>query len=347
MTKIIVYISLITLMVASVALIDSRNIEYVPTASQSQGVRIYATGIVEGATEDIQLSPEVQGRVVEVLTRVGDWVEAGDVLLRLDNRRQTQQLAVSQAQFELAQAQYQRLVNGAREQQRAEARALLTAKQARLEQASRTWHRIQQLRLQAAVSQQESDDQQGLVDTLTAEVKAAQARLAQLEAPARVDELRVAQARVAAAGATRELAKIALDKTELAAPRRGQILDVNVEPGELLGTAGSGPAIILSDTSTLRVRAYVEEIDAPRLRIGMTAKITADGLPGQVFTGRLTSLSPRMQAKTISSGNPSELYDTKVREVLLELEVPQGLLIGLRVEVTCVNLETHTIETTK
>jgi len=333
MSRYIIYTLLITLMAASIAVIDSRNVEYVPPTAESQGHRIYATGIVEGETEAIQLSPEIQGRVVEVLVSVGDWVEAGALLLRLDDRRQTQQVAVSQAQLDLALAQLQRLTNGVRKQEKAEARALLMAKQARLNQALSTWNRIQRLRDQAVVTQQEIDDQKGEVDALAAQAEAAQSHLEQLEAPARLDELGISQARVATAEATLELAKLALEKTRLLASQRGQVLDRNVELGELLGAVDSAPAIVLSDTSQLRVRAFVEEIDAPKLQIGMPAQITADGLPGQVFAGHIVSLSPRMQAKTMSSGNPSELYDTKVREVLLEVEDSQGLLVGLRVDV--------------
>ncbi len=334
MTKYIVYAALFSLMAVGVVLIDSRSVDYSqPVEHLPQSKKIYATGVVEGATKDVKLRSEVSGRVLEVLVEIGDWVERDDVLVRLDNQQQTQQVAVSHAHRELAQAKLERLINGAHQQERDQSRALLTAKQARLEQAQRTWKRVQQLRVQAAVSQQESDDQLGLVETLTAEVAAARAKFKQLEAPARVDELRVAQAGVAAAQADYELARIALEKTQLRATQRGQVLDLNVEPGELIGADNIVPAVIMADTSFLRVRAYVEEIDAPLLQAGMSAQITADGLPGQVFSGRILSLSPRMSAKSISSGSPDELYDTKVREVLLNLQNAQSLLVGLRVDV--------------
>jgi len=332
--KYLIYTVLLTTMAGAVALIGSQSVDYAQPAEPFPATtKIYATGVVEGATQDVQLRCEISGRVLEVLFGVGDWVERDDVLVRLDHRQQTQQVAVSHAHLELAHAQLERLVNGARQQERTRARALLTAKQARLGQAERTWRRVQQLRVQAAVSQQELDDQQGLVETLTAEVDAVRAQLEQIEAPARVDELRVAQARVAAAQADHELARIALDKTQLRAPQHGQILDLHVEPGELIGADSPAPTLVLADTSTLHVRAYVEEIDAPRLQVGMSAQITADGLPGKVFTGRILSLSPRMSAKHVSSGSPDEMYDTKVREVLLEVENGQSLLVGLRVDV--------------
>jgi multidrug resistance efflux pump len=271
--------------------------------------------------------------VSEVLVEVGDWVNQGDVLVRLDNQRQSQQVAVSNAHLELAQAQLERLINGARKQERDQARAELSAVQARLEKAQRSWARVQQLRVQQAVSQQESDDQHGLVKALSAEVDAARAQLEQIEAPARSDELRVAQARVAAAQADHELARIALNKTQLRAPQRGQVLDLNVEPGELIGADSPKPTVEVADTSELRVRAYVEEIDAPRLQVGMDAQIEADGLRDRVFPGQIISLSPRMSAKSITSGSPDEMFDTKVREVLLEIQDGESLLVGLRVDV--------------
>jgi hypothetical protein len=81
------------------------------------------------------------------------------------------------------------------------------------------------------------------------------------------------------------------------------------------------------------VRAFVEELDAPRVRLGMSAQVTADGLPDTTFAGRVVSISPRMATKPIHAERPQELYDTKVREVLLELEATE-LIVGLRVDVS-------------
>jgi HlyD family secretion protein len=171
------------------------------------------------------------------------------------------------------------------------------------------------------------------VRALTAEVTAAQARCEQLEAPARTDEVREAEARVSLAEAEQELAKIRLEQCELRAPVNGCVLDVHAELGDLLGPESMMPGLILADTSRLRVRAYVEEIDAPRLRAGAPAIVTADGLPGETFKGTVESVSPRMSAKREFSDEPNELYDTKVREVLVSLSDAQGLIMGLRVDV--------------
>ena len=127
------------------------------------------------------------------------------------------------------------------------------------------------MRSEKAVSQQEADDQQASVDSLRGELEAAAARVRQIEAPARADEMRAAIARVASADASLALAKINLSKTELLAPQPGRVLDVNARLGELTGPDAVKPLVVLSDTSKVCVRAFVEELDAPRIAIGMKA----------------------------------------------------------------------------
>jgi HlyD family secretion protein len=342
MVKLLAIVACSLLIAGSVVIIDRQSLEFAPPALAVRRVaalpeRICATGLVEGRTEDIELRPETAGRVVDVVAEMGQWVNAGDVLVRLDSRVQEQQVAASLANLKLAQANVDRLVNGARDVERQEARSLVAAKKARLRQAMLTWQRVKTLRAQDAIAQQEADDQEGLVHALNAEAQAAEARLAQLEAAAREDELRAAQARVAMAEADYEQALIALDKTSLRAPVRAQVLDVAIEPGEMIESNRIDPVVVLVDTSHLRIRAFVEEIDAPRVVPGLIAKITADGLPNQDYQATVCTLSPRMERKSHATDEPDELYDTKIREVLLDVDpstAASGLIVGLRVDVT-------------
>lgn len=296
---------------------------------------IYAPGRVEGANPETELRPQLAGRVVRVLVAEGDLVEEGQLLVELDDREYRHAVALAEADVELAEAQLERLLNGAHPQERSEAAALYRAKQAELQRARLAWQRLSELRQAQAISQQEADNQRTLVEAREAEVAAAKARLDHLEAAARPDEVRIAKARIDAARARCELAKVELDRSQLRAPTRGQILDVGVEPGELTGPDAAQPAVIMADTISgpLRVRAFVEELDAPRVRIGMTATVTADGLPGRQFRGRVVRLSPRMSPKQVRSDRPTERFDTKTREVWIELESGEDLVVGLPVDV--------------
>jgi hypothetical protein len=104
--------------------------------------------------------------------------------------------------------------------------------------------------------------------------------------------------------------------------------------GELIASDLTGPVIVMTDTRRLRVRAFVEELDAPTVSVGMTATIRADGLPDNEFTGRVAETSPRMSRKILLSDRPDERFDTKVREVCIDVDGGESLVVGLRVDVT-------------
>ncbi|MBN1588473.1 MAG: HlyD family secretion protein [Pirellulales bacterium] len=304
-----------------------------PSACEPRQHMIYADGRIEGSTPEIELRPQMTGQITNVYVEEGQAVEAGEVLLTLDDRQYRCDVALAAAELEMAKAQRERLLNGAHPQQRSEARAMYEAKRAEWERARVSWERINNLREARAVSQQEADDKKTLLDTLTAEVAAAKARMIRLDASARPDEVEIENARIQAASARLELAKVRQDQTVLRAPCRGQILKVDCREGELTSPASAEPAIIMADTSHYYVRAYVDELDAPRLKLGMNATITADGLPGDGLKGRVIRLSPRMGHKELWSNRPTERQDTKTREIWIELEDEHSLLLGLRVDV--------------
>jgi multidrug resistance efflux pump len=293
---------------------------------------VFAMGRVEGATSEIALRPDVAGRIIEVLVHEGQHVEVGQVLLRLDDKQARQEVALAQAEVALGQAQLERLVNGAHQQQRAEAAALLQARMAELERVKNQWDRTRVLLESKAISVQEGDNQSALLASATKEAEAARARLELLNAPAREDEVRIDQARIQLAQARLELANVQLLHARLCAPRAGQVLKADIHPGEMAGPSSLEPAVVLADTSRFQVRAFVEELDAPRVRTGMKATLTAEGMPGRQFHGRVCRLSPRMTRKELSSDRPNERFDTKVREVWIELDDAVPLVVGLRVD---------------
>jgi len=294
---------------------------------------IAAPGRIEGATEEIELHFELTGRVSAVLVQEGQQVHQGDVLVELDDQEYAHEEALAEADLSLAKAKLERLENGARAEERAEAAALYRAKVAELEQARTLCARLEKLVASRATSEQEADEQRSLVKSLSAETEAAKARQELLDAPARADEIRIHQAGVEAAEARLELARVQRERCRLRAPIGGQVLEIDVEPGELTGPNATLPAVILTDSSRYRVRAFVEELEAPRVRAGMQATVVADGRVGKTFRGKVSQLSPRMSRKSMWTAAPGERYDTKTREVWIDLEPAGDLVVGLRVDV--------------
>jgi multidrug resistance efflux pump len=295
-------------------------------AASSEGPRmIYAPGAVEGASEQVELRLELPGRIVEVLVKEGDFVERGTLLVRLDDATYRQQIELLKAEHQVIQAELVRLRNGAHQHERMEAAQMLQARQERLKHAQRELVRSKKLLDTRSTSEQEVARWEAEVKALMAEVRAAQARHDFLDAPAREDEIKAIEAKATVVEARLDLAETELAKTLLHAPSSGQVLELNREPGELIDLDDPQPTIVLADTRRLRVRAYVEELDAMHVRAGMTAYITADGLPGQRIAGRVLQVLPRMSFKQVWTDRPDERFNVKSREVLIELSQPSSI----------------------
>jgi multidrug resistance efflux pump len=303
-----------------------------PTEPAAQRA-IFASGILEGRQRDVALQFEMPGRLVSLEVKEGDSVRQGDRLACLDQANWLHELAKAEASLALAQAERERLVNGNRPEVREFAHAQLRLARARAVHASKRLDRGTHLRHGNALSQQDLDDLEGTAQATQAELEAAMARADEVEAPAREDELRMADAKIALEQARVQQARTALEKTELIAPSDGLILQVHTEPGEIVGPDSREPIITMVDVAELHVRAFVEELDALAIAPGQRAYVTADGMPGVKFWGSVAHCAPYMVPKRLLNHSPGERIDTKVREVLIALDPQDQLVIGLPVDV--------------
>ncbi len=88
-----------------------------------------------------------------------------------------------------------------------------------------------------------------------------------------------------------------LENTQLRAPFSGVITAKYLNDGELFLMAPSGgrsvPAILhLMNVNELKIKISVNELDAYKIKIGQKAKVTSDLLPGEIFIGYVTRISP-------------------------------------------------------
>lgn len=295
-------------------------------------VRIFASGRVEGRSEEIELFSVVHGQIAEVLVFPGQRVRAGEVLMRVDDRQQRHELALAKAKLDGSCAALERLLNTPSAAEIEEVEALYAVKLAEKSGLMARWERVSQLQQRNAASRQLADDVQHQLESITAQAASVRARWTHMKTLPRTDDVNVAKARVRAAVAKQDLAHLALGQTELASPCDATVLRVNVQAGELPSLR---PSIVIVDDTEKYIRAFVEELDAPRLQLGMRASVTADGLPDTRLNGKIAWLSPTMGPKEIWTNRPTERSDVMMREVLVTLKGNQEkyLVVGLRVNV--------------
>jgi HlyD family secretion protein len=219
-------------------------------------VAVSASGSIEPQSS-AGLTFETPARVTDVLVKVGDRVETGDVLAQLDTRQLELQVHQAQAALAAAKAQLAQLEAGPRPEEVAAAEADLRAAQAQVSgavanldqlksgpteaQIAAAETQVAQAELQHKLAQTEYDRVRGIkvreekleqtaYDLYTAEksLAAAQAALEDAQAGADADDLRAAQANIDGAVAQQDAAQARLDLL-LAGATEEQIADAEAQ----------------------------------------------------------------------------------------------------------------------
>src|SRR5262249_53938089 len=145
------------------------------------------------------------------------------------------------------------------------------------------------------------------------------------------EDILVAQAKVVASSARREQAKAELERLTITSPIDGEILQLKYRVGEYITPGNGEPIAIVGDTRKLRVRMDVDERDIGKVSLGAPAFVTLNAYPDRRVSGRVVEVGKRMGRKNVRTDDPTERIDTKVLEVLIELNDTNGLVPGLRV----------------
>ncbi len=294
---------------------------------------IAGPGRVEPISEEVAVAAELSGKLTEVLVEEGDLVARGQVLARIEQGDYLARLHSSRARLAMAQAERERLINGARPEERRESAAVAAQAEASLDHARIEVERSRRLFGEGVIARD-------VLDRVERDWRVAMARQVEtaeragvVAAAARGDELERANASVLLAQAQLDESAALLAKTIVRAPIDGVILRRHRRGGESVSLDNAAPAIVtMADTAVLRVRIDVDESDVAKLAVGAAAWVTADAYGERKFAGRVIRIGGMLGRKNIRTDEPSERVDTKILETLIELDAGASLPIGLRVD---------------
>lgn len=234
---------------------------------------VTATGTLE-ATE-VTVSALVGGPVVRVAVEEGALVSAGDTLVQLDTTEYFLQLKQAEAGREIAEAQYQLALKGAREEDIRQAEAQFRSAESDL-------RRMEELFAAKSVSEKQLEDAR-------TRYTLAQQTLEKLKRGSREEEIRMARARRDQAAAQVASFRKKLSDCTIVAPVAGTITRRFVERGETV-TPGM-PIARIADLSRMNVTIYISEAELPRIKLGAPVLVTVDAFRDRAFNGTVVFIS--------------------------------------------------------
>ncbi|MBN1627789.1 MAG: efflux RND transporter periplasmic adaptor subunit [Deltaproteobacteria bacterium] len=201
------------------------------------------------------IAPKTSGRVVEITKRIGDWVNKGEIIARLDNDEYQQAVLQAEANLKIAKAS-------------------LNEAESQFELARQELERERSLQEKGIASSSELDTASTNYD-------------------AKKSGLELARAQVEQSEASLKSAQIRLNYTVLTSTEPGYIGERYVDEGNLLST--NSPLVSIIGIDTVIVQATIIEKDYGRIKVGQPAEIIVDAFPDTTFAGTVARIAPVLE----------------------------------------------------
>lgn len=311
----------------------------------SEGQLVQA-GQEAAALDRTELSQEVELRKREVAA-------ARAALAELEAGSRPEEIAEAEAFVAQAKARVAELKAGSRPQEIAAAKAAVARAQADADYRKTDLARMERLHKSGAATDQELDTSRTAYDVAVARLREAQEQLKLVEEGPRAEQIEQAKAALAQAqyrlalikkGPRQEtidqararlqqaeqalaIAQTRLTYTTLVSPVSGLVLSENVEGGEYV-VAGT-PIVTVADLNNIWLRAYVNEADLGRVKVGQTVRVTTDTYPGKVYEGRITFIASEVEFTPKNVQTPKErvklVYRVKITVANPNMELKPGM----------------------
>jgi len=236
----------------------------------------------------VAVTAELAEPVLKWAVAEGDRVQAGDVILELDARRQGARIAEARGQLASNEARLAELAHGARIETIDAARANVARSHAALTDAESEYTRVAELRKRELVAQSVVDQALAARNQRRAETQSAEAQLRELTAGTRPEQVEQAAAAVDAARAALATLELTRDRLTVRAPRAGRVDSLPFHPGDQPPVGAELVSLLVGDAPYARVF-----VPAPR-RVGLSPgarfSVQVEGV-ATPFTAALRSIS--------------------------------------------------------
>ena len=288
---------------------------------------INTNGKVE-AEKVFEIHSPLAGPARRILVREGDMLKMGQPLLTLEDSELRSELESARAELAAGQVEVRDVERGPPAEESNQARVDVARYRMEVENARKTVETNEWLLQKNAISRFEVEESRRALARAQQALEAAVSREGNLRKRYdRTDQLR-AGTRVAAAQARIKYLENRIAQAVVRSPANGILYQFDVKDGSYLNV---GDLIgMMADLKRLRVRAFVDEPELGRVKLGAAVMVRWDALTGESWQGTVSHIPSQVVAR----GNRS------VAEVLCSISSPQQNLIpnvNVDVEITTSN----------
>jgi len=274
---------------------------------------------LSGNIEVIQVEASFRtgGKVLERPVDEGQVVQAGQLLARLDAKDLEQQVAMRRADAATAKAALDAALAGSRKEEIEASKAALEQATADLRRQEPDEARLRDLNQKGILSLRDYEASKAALEASRAKVRQADQQYSLVRKGPRTEDIAQLRARSEQAQQALALAQTQLGYATLTAPTSGVILSKNIEPMEYVAPGTS--VVTMADLGQVWLRAYVEEADLGRVKVGQKASISSDTFPGKRYEGRVSFISSQAEF------TPKSVQTRKERAKLvyrIKIEIP-------------------------
>jgi HlyD family secretion protein len=294
--------------------------------NQTQAIVLYGNVDIR----EVEMAFRQSGRLRIMNFEEGDRVAEGVLLAELDDQPFRERLDQAEAQVREASANLEKLQNGYRSQEIAEAEEMVRQTEASLAFASGELNRQQSSVTSGATTRQSRDQAQNAKDQAKAQLGVARQDLSLKREGSRKEDIAAASAHLAGAKAILEEARTAFLDTHVHAPAAAIVQSRIREPGSMVSP--STPVYSLSLRNPIYLRAYANETQLARIVPGTHVAVTCDSCR-KTYHGTIGFVSPRAEftPKTVET---TDLRTDLVYRVRISVDdADEGLRQGMPVTI--------------